>query len=190
MVTEAMLQLIDRGFLEHARIVLPPQRCASVAHVALRLGGSRHQAWSDKAEQAIAAVASIGEAKAIADRAAAIKLFAAKQNWSAEQRAKVAEIEIRSVRRLGELLKEQPKNEGGRPVKTGSIREPVSQTIAEQLDTTPGKAKELSHRAQLAASVPAERVEQFIAENASAEGKLTVGGLVRIAKEQRRSVQR
>src|SRR3990172_7803564 len=68
----------------------------------------------DRATRAIEKVATIGEAKALADQAGAIRLLAAKQRWSHDQQHRIAEIELRATRRLGELLQETPKNVGVR----------------------------------------------------------------------------
>ena len=70
------------------------------------------------------------------------------------------------MRRMGELLKEQPKAKGtrgqGRPTIGGSHKEPPNDepTLADL-----GITKKQSHVAQLAASVPEKTVERFIAEN-------------------------
>jgi hypothetical protein len=122
---------------------------------------SRHRRYDVKtlliflneATQAIAKVATVGEAKAISDQAAAIKLFAAKQGWSAEQKAKIAEIELRATVRLGELLKERPKLNGSRGA--GKKVEFQQGTPLSDLGVT----KKQSHLAQKAASVPEKKRE-------------------------------
>lgn len=108
---------------------------------------SNELVWLSDAVKAIAKVSEIGEAKAIGDRAAAIKIIAAKQGWSTEQKARIAEIEVRADRRMGELLAEVKPQEG-RPKKNGSHGEPFSPLA------TLGVSKKQSHRAQLAASLP------------------------------------
>ena len=54
----------------------------------------------------------------------------------------------RQERRLGEMLREMEKNEGGRPVKTGCTMQPVS-SLADL-----GIEKAQAHRWQLEATVP------------------------------------
>lgn len=136
--------------------------------------------WMSNASKAIAKAGTVGEAKAIGDRAAAIRLFAKKQNWAIEERGEISAIEIRAVARMGELLRETPKNKGAKGSKvTGSKREPVT-------DSTPtlalsGISKKQSSQAQKIASLPKRDVEKYIAEN-KAKDKLSVNGLARLAK--------
>lgn len=127
--------------------------------------------WLDQAAAAIARVATIGESKAIADKAAAIKVFARKQDWSVEQRAKISEIEIRAVARLGELLKNivvpRGNHDSGRHGSAPSL--------------PPEVTKKQSHRAQQIASIPAKEREKYIAENRD-QDRLSVTGLAKLAK--------
>ena len=135
--------------------------------------------WMSQATKAIAKVATIGGAKQIADKAAAIRTFAAKQGWSIEQRAEISEIEIRAVARMGELLKETvvPRGNHG------------SGTYGAKPSLPPEVTKRQSSRAQQVASVPAKERERYIAEN-KAKDKLSVTGLTRIAKEHAREKKR
>jgi|HubBroStandDraft_2_1064218.scaffolds.fasta_scaffold94971_2 hypothetical protein len=129
--------------------------------------------WLDRATAAIAKVSTLGEAKAIEDRAAALKLWAAKQGWSQEQKAKIAEIEIRAARRVGELL--PPKEEtNGRPIPGGNSFPPAKQRL----------------RARRVASLPVEEFEAYIARNKEDGEKLSVTGVARLAKEQDREQKR
>ncbi len=131
------------------------------------------------ATAAIAKVATVGEAKTLVDKAAAIRVFAAKQNWSAEQRTKIAEIETRATVRLGELLKDEGERRGNQKFRKGTIATNASL----------GVTKKQSHVAQQAASVPVASREKYIAESA-AKGKLSVTGLVRLANERKRESKR
>lgn len=63
------------------------------------------------------------------------------------QRAK--ELRFRAERRLGELLRDMPKHEGGRPKKTGSTAELVMATVAAL-----GIDKKTPMRAQRLAALP------------------------------------
>lgn len=117
--------------------------------------------WLEAASAAIAKVETIAEAKDIADKASAIKLIAAKQNWSSREKARLAEIEIRATARLGELLAQVEKAKGGEAYRkggkpTGSHREPVLADL--------GVTKKQSHIAQRIASLPKADLEKAIAE--------------------------
>jgi hypothetical protein len=122
--------------------------------------------WLGQAKRALEKVATIGEAKAIADRVAAIKVFAAKQKWTEEQRCYLAEVDIRAGIRLGELLAKMPKVNGnrgnGRPKLGGRSEQPPKNGA---LLADMGITKDQSSLTQRAASVPARDRERFIAAN-------------------------
>ncbi len=63
---------------------------------------------------------------------------------------------MRAERRLGQMLKEQEKNEGGRPLKTGSSEVPVN---SEPTLSDMGISKKLSSRSQKMADVPEKEYE-------------------------------
>jgi len=141
---------------------------------------SNELAWLDTASKAIAKVATVGEAKAITDRASAIKMFAAKQGWSTKEKTRIAEIELQATARLGELLRDQPKNKGAVPGKTGSKGKPV-------LDSTPtlaslGVSKKQSQTAQAVASADPARRAAYVAECRESGTLPTVSKMVRIAR--------
>lgn len=88
----------------------------------------------------------------------------------AERRSRA--VTLKAERKLGELLKETPKNEGGRPThKTGSAEEPVRPTLAEL-----GIGKKESMLAQQIADLPAEKFDDVVA------GKTTVRKAIAEAK--------
>lgn len=133
----------------------------------------------DKVASEIERVATIGEAKGLADRAAAIRVFARKSGWSEEQRTRIAEIEIRAMVRLGQLL-------GGNTVPGGNRvrgRKYPLRSLPEEV------TKKQSHKAQLAAEVPTAEREEYIREN-KPKANLSLTGLIRIAKEIRRETKR
>ncbi len=130
--------------------------------------------WLDRASAAIERVQTVGEAKGIIDRAAALKVFAARQDWSRREKIRLGEIEVRATRRLGELL-DPPK---GRPEK-GSPGEPLLSDL--------GITKKQSHIAQQIASIPAAEFEAEVAAAVAGEKVPTNAGMHRAAR--RRSVQ-
>jgi N6-adenosine-specific RNA methylase IME4 len=132
---------------------------------------SNELAWMNSAAKAIAKVGTVGEAKEYADKAAAVRVFAQKQNWSREQRNQIAEIEIRAARRMGELLVEMPTLKPGNP----SAREGLKLKDM-------GVSEKQSYNAQRLARIPNDVVEQYIATNKLAD-RLSVRGLVRQMKQ-------
>ena len=69
------------------------------------------------------------------------------------------EVQLRSERRAGELLKRMEKHEGGRPQKTGNTMLPVSSPKLKDL----GIDKMESVRWQKIAGIPADKFEDYIA---------------------------
>jgi hypothetical protein len=86
----------------------------------------------DKARQELAIANTIDEVKEIRDRALAYRAYVKQIGESLEMQNMIAEIKIRAERKVGELLKEQEKNDGGKPMQksylsydtTGMIEQP------------------------------------------------------------------
>jgi len=147
---------------------------------------SHELVWLDEASRAIAKVETIGEAKDLADKAAAIKLIAAKQGWSISEKARISEIEVRATVRLGELLADTERAKGTRNQLKGRFSggSPKELPEADHVPTLSemGLTKKQAHVAQRAASVPSKDIERFIAESKKDNELPTVTGLVRLAK--------
>ena len=69
---------------------------------------------------------SLDEIKSIRNKAEAIRLYQKKIGESLTNQNAAAEIKLRAERRMGELLSDSPKHEGGRPTKTGNATLPVT----------------------------------------------------------------
>lgn len=108
--------------------------------------------------QALAEVRTPGQAKNVADRADALRHYASRVN-DRSLYFQAAELELRAMRTLGEMLVELDLSAGGRPSKTGSKLEPVSATLTEI-----GIDKKLSMRAQSLARVPQQVFEARLPE--------------------------
>lgn len=141
--------------------------------------------WLDKASAAIAKVESVWDAKEIADKAAALKLLAAKQKWSQQEKARLAELEVRATVRMGELLRESDVRRG-RP-KKGSPGEhfPAQATLCDL-----GVDRKQSHRAQKIAALSKRDRETYIREAVKSGDGPTVGGLLKVAKKRDREKKR
>lgn len=120
----------------------------------------------NEACRAIAEAKSIDEAKSIRDKSDAVRAYA-KQANNKQLEVDAAEIRLRAERRLGELLRDQPKNPGtimqGKDKGNigGNYEEPPKDipTLAEL-----GISKKLSSRSQKLAAVPADEFEGQIGE--------------------------
>jgi N6-adenosine-specific RNA methylase IME4 len=117
----------------------------------------------EAARQALADARSMDEVKDIHDKAHAMRLYARMAN-DTELELCAAEIKVRAERRLGEMIKEQKEggglHEGGRPKKTCSAEEQVSE-LATLADL--GIDRKLSARAQKIAAIPEPAFERAIA---------------------------
>lgn len=125
---------------------------------------------------------TIQEAKKYRDFAEAARVYAETSRLGTEAQNKAVEIKLRAERRMGQILAEMPKNEGGRPPKTGigidtGFEQP--QTLEEI-----GISKMQSSRWQQEASLPEEDFERFVAETRAEGGELTSAGLLREAQRQ------
>lgn len=122
-----------------------------------------------RAQQALAECKTAMDAKNIADQAEALRVWAERAHASIDTVNRAVEVKIHAERRMGELLAQQPKNEGGRPAKTGNQDEPVSAPTLSDL----GISKKESSRAQKLAALPAEEVTERIALAKADGGRLS-----------------
>ncbi len=93
------------------------------------------------------------EAKHIADMAEATRIYGKRIEASIETVNQAAELRIAAETLLGQMLAQTPKNEGGRPLKTGNAEEPVSEPTLSYI----GVSKRLSARSQQLAALPVEQ---------------------------------
>lgn len=138
----------------------------------------------DQARQLLADCNNIQEAKYLHDIAEAARHYAKVQHLSLESANYATEIKVRAQRKMGEMLKETPKNSGGRPQKTGTV--PYT-----GLGDTPtlsdiGITKIQSSRFQSIASIPEFEFERVIAETKGTQDELTTSQLLRLSKDLKR----
>jgi N6-adenosine-specific RNA methylase IME4 len=119
----------------------------------------------DAACRAIAEAKSVDEAKDLADKAEAVRIYA-RQAKNRQLEIDAAEIRLRAERRLGELLIEHKRTVGlatgtrGQLVGPGVIGGRDDRPPIERLNlATLGVSKDLSARCQQLAAVPADRFE-------------------------------
>lgn len=79
----------------------------------------------DKARMLLAQASDATDAKRVADIARAAEVYARRQKLSEEAIQYATGVKIDAMTLMGEFLREAPKNEGGRPAKTSSQKEPV-----------------------------------------------------------------
>lgn len=80
----------------------------------------------DAMRQAIVEAHSIDDVKEIRDKAEALRQYARQAGESLENQNMIAEIKLRAERRAGELLREIPRQEIGRPEKNSNSALPFS----------------------------------------------------------------
>jgi hypothetical protein len=102
---------------------------------------------------------SLSDVKAILDVAIAAKKYAEAKKLGEESLAYAQEIINRATRRMGEMLAETPKHEGGRPPETSNNSLPV---LPPPTLKTLGVTRMQSSRAQQLAKIPEEVFEQSV----------------------------
>jgi hypothetical protein len=127
----------------------------------------------EEARRLLAECVRVDEVKDIRDKAQAIAAYYRERDASLEMQNDAAEVRLRAERRLGDLLKAMPKNEGGRPTKTGTSEEPVS-TLGEI-----GITKKQSSVWQRIAALAEEEFEERIADAKENGLELTTSRVLR-----------
>lgn len=97
---------------------------------------------------------TIQETKKILDVAAAAEIYAKRQQLGEEAILYATSIKIEALRQLGNMLKNTPRNEGGRPPETGTNSAPVFPTLADM-----GLDKKTSKLAQDIAALPEKKID-------------------------------
>lgn len=138
--------------------------------------------WN-KARTAIEEARTVDEVKSIKDKAEAMRAYAKQVGESLEVQNNICEIKLRAERKMGEMLKEMPKQQGARGVGKGVGLH----------DVTPlkdiGIAKHESSRYQKIAELPKEKFEEIIEETKEAEKELTEALMLSTAKKIDREIE-
>lgn len=117
----------------------------------------------DKAKQALALAKSTDEVLEVKNRAMAMKLYA-KQAHDKSLELDALEIRMRAERRLGEMMRDQPKDHGGGDTSTGVRKTPVQSPIK---FAEAGIDKNLAKRARKLAAMPEDKFETMLADEKS-----------------------
>lgn len=113
----------------------------------------------DAAKKALAAAATVDEAKDIADKALALQAYA-KQAKDTELEKQAAKIRLRAKRRIGELSKALEVAPSGRAaVSLPNVGKSKSEALKEA-----GLSKSEAHRCEQVAAVPEEEFETYLAK--------------------------
>ena len=127
----------------------------------------------DQAYNALMEAKTIDEIKQVRDQAEALRLYMKQQSQSLDMQNACAEIKLRAERKAGELLRDMPKQDGGRPKKTGNMVLPVSEENHPPKLEDIGITKMQSSRFQAIASIPEEEFEEAIEETKREKDELT-----------------
>lgn len=131
----------------------------------------------EKARTYLAHCRDFDEVKKLRDKSEAIAIYHRSQKAADESVVHATNISHHASRRLGELVREMPKNDGGRPKKTGNQREPVSDPTLSDLGIT----KKESAKWQAMAAIPEKEFEATLAEAVEAKKPVTATALIRMA---------
>ena len=132
--------------------------------------------WLDHATAAIDKVVTLSEAKELTDKAASLKLYAARQKWSTVEKVRIGEIEVRATCRMGELLKDATAD--GTRLRGRPKRVDGDDTLSL---SDLGITRDQSSVAMKAASVPKRQRDAYVAESVAAGIMPTVTHLTRMA---------
>lgn len=134
----------------------------------------------DAARHAIDQARTIDDAKGMADKAAALRVYA-RQARDPEMEAMVCEIRIRARRRIGELTGQMERAPNHHTRRNGATTKRDALAAA-------GITKDEAHRCEKLASVPAEAFERVIAEKRDAGKAVTADDVEKyVAKRQKQA---
>jgi len=143
-----------------------------------KMGDMNQLAHFDNARQSLSLASSIDEVKTIRDRAEMLRAYAKQAGESLDMQNQCAEIKLRAERRAGEILKEQDKNEGGRPPENQS-HDATSYSKPPTLEDI-GINKSQSSRWQQIAGVPEQKFEAYIEEKKASKEEITTAGILKM----------
>jgi len=147
----------------------------------------------DAARTALAAAHRIDEVKSIHDKAAALTAYA-RQAKDTQMMVWVTEIKVRAERRMGELLREMPKNTGAKGSQvTGTKKVPLKDSAPTLHDLNITKKE--SARCQKVAKMPEPEFDQRIKDLKEKQETITAKKVLAIAAtpqpwDKARAVQR
>lgn len=140
---------------------------------------ARALALIERAKGMLAEARDLTDVRKVIHEAEAVRHFLKSAGEALEAQNIAAEVKLRAERRAGELLREMPKHEGGRPQKTPDIVSGVFMPTMEDA----GVSYKQSSRFQAIASVPDEVFEEHIAEAKTSGRPITTNGALRLAKQ-------
>lgn len=114
--------------------------------------------------------------KEIIGNAEAFKVYAQQAKLGLEMQNQCAEVKLRAEKRLGELLKDTPKDNKGGNRKSQSHDATVIPTLKSL-----GLDKHQSSRYQTVASLPDKEFEEYVAKVKASNEELTTVGVIRLA---------
>lgn len=116
---------------------------------------------------------------------AALKILKSQRDGSFEVQNYAAEIKVRAERKLGEMTRDMPKQDGGDAMRARSHS--VTEVVAPPSYADLGLDKMAVSRWQAIASVPEAQFEEFIANVKAAQEEITTVAIVREAQKIKRS---
>lgn len=134
----------------------------------------------DAACRAISECRRVDEVKDWIDKTAAIEAYG-RMSRNVEIENDYAEVKLRAIRKLGELLIDVEKNTGSRGI--GSAVQPPDRTIAVPTLANMGVSKNQSSQAQAIARIPAAQFEQTLSEHREDQKKVTATTMAKLNKQ-------
>jgi N6-adenosine-specific RNA methylase IME4 len=143
------------------------------------------------ARQAIIEAKTVDEVKSIKDKAEAMRAYAKQVGESLTVQNDICEIKLRAERKMGEMLKEMPKNQGakGKGINQYSNNEVQLHDVTTPTLKDMGIEKHESSRYQKIAELPEEKFEEIIQETKVEEKELTEALMLSTAKKIDREIK-
>ena len=142
----------------------------------------------ERARSLVSEARTVDEAKDLADKAEALRVWARKARYGLDIQNDCAEIRLRADRRIGELTREMEHARPG-PAPSDVFQGETQPAKGDALKAA-GLTRLEAHRNEQLAAIPAEVFERHIAETKGARKELTKVGVMEIARRYRPAAPR
>ena len=136
----------------------------------------------DAMRRELALAHDLDEVKDIRDKAEALRMYAKQAKLGLHDQNRMAEIKLRAERRAGQLLRELPRDPGGRP--PGNSLQPATSLQSTGIEPTQ------AYRWQRIADIPQDMFEQHMEAMNRATRELTTASTLRLEAQLRRMAVR
>jgi N6-adenosine-specific RNA methylase IME4 len=142
---------------------------------------SRFVSALDTALQVLATATTPSDLMKLADTAEALRVYARRAALGLVAQNKAAELRLRAERKIGEYLAQTPRHQGGRPLHPET--KPVKSDDGFPRLSDLGISRQLSHRAQRLAEIPATEFDEWLQQAHDHQIEITTRLLLTICEQ-------